>query len=176
MNIFQIGRVSFSSRLFSDRKRVGLLVPKQSWKSYHPLSVAWIQATLRGGVKRDALLAERQENPNFETSNLRPRLRCQAPKRILGLSRKVLPCRGAFVSAHLDRKGFGKQAFRNVVDRCGELDIEQLIIVSDPDAEGFYLNESALPIGEVASIPQNRLRPQADLSNSQALTIALQEN
>lgn len=57
-------------------------------------------------------------------------------------------------------KGFGGEAFREIVRECKDIGIRDFIIVSDPDAEGFYLHQGAVRIGEVESIPQNRFLPK----------------
>lgn len=57
-------------------------------------------------------------------------------------------------------RGFGKLAFRRAIVLAEKMGIETLTIISDPDAEGFYLRMGAERIGEISSIPQNRMLPQ----------------
>lgn len=57
-------------------------------------------------------------------------------------------------------KGIGKLAFERIQKTCILHGIEELIIVSDPNAEDFYIKMGANRIGEVPSIPQNRMLPK----------------
>lgn len=57
-------------------------------------------------------------------------------------------------------KGIGALAFKEILRECRQLGIREFVIVSDPDAEGFYLRQGAVRIGEVESIPQNRMLPK----------------
>ena len=57
-------------------------------------------------------------------------------------------------------KGFGNAAFNNILRECHFLGISEFYIVSDPDAEGFYLKRGAVRVGEVFSEPQNRMLPR----------------
>lgn len=57
-------------------------------------------------------------------------------------------------------KGFGKTAFEEVRRVFQEREITSFFIVSDPNAEKFYLSQGAQRIGEVESIPQNRFLPK----------------
>ena len=57
-------------------------------------------------------------------------------------------------------KGIGKLVFERIVEECIALSIEEFLIISDPDAEGFYLRQGAERIGEVESIPQKRMLPK----------------
>lgn len=56
--------------------------------------------------------------------------------------------------------GIGKIAFSWVVEEFKERDIKYFDIVSDPNAETFYLGMGAIRIGEVESIPQDRFLPK----------------
>lgn len=60
-------------------------------------------------------------------------------------------------------KGYGKQAIDEIQKISRQLSIRQLTIISDPDAEGFYLHHGAIRIGEQESIPQNRMLPKLRL-------------
>lgn len=57
-------------------------------------------------------------------------------------------------------KGIGGLAFRKIEEDCRTLGIREFNIVSDPNAEGFYLRQGAKRVGEVESIPQNRMLPK----------------
>lgn len=57
-------------------------------------------------------------------------------------------------------KGFGNLVFDKILSECKILDITEFYIISDPDAEGFYLNKGALKVGEVYSEPQKRMLPK----------------
>ncbi|MDB4142395.1 GNAT family N-acetyltransferase [Akkermansiaceae bacterium] len=57
-------------------------------------------------------------------------------------------------------KGVGRLAFERIIEECIDLNIEDFFVVSDPDAEGFYLRQGAERIGEVESIPQKRMLPR----------------
>ena len=54
-------------------------------------------------------------------------------------------------------KGFGNLVFEKILSECKKLDIAEFYIVSDPDAEGFYLKKGALKVEEVYSEPQKRM-------------------
>lgn len=56
-------------------------------------------------------------------------------------------------------KGFGNLVFEKILSECKILDITEFYIISDPDAEGFYLKKGALKVGEVYSEPQKRMLP-----------------
>ena len=57
-------------------------------------------------------------------------------------------------------RGIGRAAFTQVKVTCIEMGIREFILISDPDAEGFYLHQGCKRIGEVESIPQKRMLPQ----------------
>jgi N-acetylglutamate synthase-like GNAT family acetyltransferase len=57
-------------------------------------------------------------------------------------------------------KGFGNLVFEKILSECKILDITEFYIISDPDAEGFYLKKGALKVGEVYSEPQKRMLPK----------------
>ncbi|MCC5807818.1 MAG: GNAT family N-acetyltransferase [Opitutales bacterium] len=57
-------------------------------------------------------------------------------------------------------QGVGAAAFREIERECEALNIHEFVIISDPNAEGFYLRQGAVRIGEVKSVPQNRLLPK----------------
>jgi len=57
-------------------------------------------------------------------------------------------------------KGFGTTAFNQIMIECKKLDIANFYITSDPDAEGFYLEQGAIKVGEVYSEPQKRMLPK----------------
>ena len=54
-------------------------------------------------------------------------------------------------------KGFGNLVFEQILSECNRLEISNFHIISDPDAEGFYLKKGALKVGEVYSEPQKRM-------------------
>ncbi|WP_039917850.1 GNAT family N-acetyltransferase [Cellvibrio mixtus] len=57
-------------------------------------------------------------------------------------------------------KGYGNLVFDQILSECNALGISHFYIISDPDAEGFYLKKGALKIGEVYSEPQKRMLPK----------------
>ncbi|MEX0321170.1 MAG: GNAT family N-acetyltransferase [Puniceicoccaceae bacterium] len=57
-------------------------------------------------------------------------------------------------------KGLGKIAFSEVIKEFQFRNIQEFYIVSDPNAEPFYLSQGAIRVGEVESIPQNRFLPK----------------
>ena len=57
-------------------------------------------------------------------------------------------------------KGVGTRAFEEIKKEGALLGMKSLFIVSDPNAEDFYLKQEAKRIGEVESIPQNRFLPK----------------
>jgi GNAT superfamily N-acetyltransferase len=65
-----------------------------------------------------------------------------------------------WLSPHIIGQGIGKLAFLEIITECQKLGIEFFMIISDPDAEGFYLHQGAVKVGEVESIPQKRMLPK----------------
>ncbi len=57
-------------------------------------------------------------------------------------------------------KGYGNLVFEQILSECRALEISSFYIISDPDAEGFYLKKGALKVGEVYSEPQKRMLPK----------------
>jgi N-acetylglutamate synthase-like GNAT family acetyltransferase len=57
-------------------------------------------------------------------------------------------------------KGYGSLVFEQILAECKTLEITEFFIISDPDAEGFYLKRGALKIGGVYSEPQKRMLPK----------------
>ncbi|PUA28723.1 MAG: GNAT family N-acetyltransferase [Cellvibrio sp. 79] len=57
-------------------------------------------------------------------------------------------------------KGYGNPVFEQILSECNALEISNFYIISDPDAEGFYLKKGALKVGEVYSEPQKRMLPK----------------
>src|SRR5690554_578772 len=57
-------------------------------------------------------------------------------------------------------KGYGNLAFEQILSECDALEISNLSIISDPDAEGFYIKKGALKVGEVYSAAQKRMLPK----------------
>lgn len=57
-------------------------------------------------------------------------------------------------------KGYGNLVFAQILLECKILEISNFYIISDPDAEGFYLKKGALKVGEVYSEPQKRMLPK----------------
>ncbi len=60
-------------------------------------------------------------------------------------------------------KGIGRLALEHAVRLARESGIRTLVIISDVDAEGFYLKLGARKIGEVFSPHQNRMLPKLSL-------------
>ncbi|MEM7673200.1 MAG: GNAT family N-acetyltransferase [Verrucomicrobiota bacterium] len=56
--------------------------------------------------------------------------------------------------------GLGKQAFLRIKQDFIELGAVAFTIISDPNAEAFYLRLGCIRVGEVPSEPQNRLLPK----------------
>ncbi len=56
--------------------------------------------------------------------------------------------------------GYGQLVFQQIIKECNLLGIRQFIIISDADAEGFYLKQGAIRVGEVYSKPQNKMLPK----------------
>lgn len=59
-------------------------------------------------------------------------------------------------------KGYGTLVFEQIKVECNRLDIASFHIISDPDAEGFYLKQGALKIGEVYSEAQKKFLPKLE--------------
>ncbi|UUA74705.1 GNAT family N-acetyltransferase [Cellvibrio sp. QJXJ] len=57
-------------------------------------------------------------------------------------------------------KGYGNLVFEQILSECKTLNITEFHIISDPDAEGFYLKKGAFKVGEVYSEPQKRMLPK----------------
>jgi GNAT superfamily N-acetyltransferase len=57
-------------------------------------------------------------------------------------------------------KGVGRLAFAHAISVARGIGMRTLLIVSDADAEGFYLKMGAQKIGEVFSPHQNRMLPK----------------
>lgn len=57
-------------------------------------------------------------------------------------------------------RGIGKQAFEEIKKECRLLGIEEFVVISDPNAEGFYLRQGCERIGQVESKPQKRMLPK----------------
>lgn len=57
-------------------------------------------------------------------------------------------------------KGYGNLVFAQILAECKTLNITAFYIISDPDAEGFYLKKGALKEGEVYSEAQKRMLPK----------------
>ena len=60
-------------------------------------------------------------------------------------------------------KGYGNLVFEQIIAECNRLDVSNFYIISDPDAEGFYLKKGALKVGEVYSELQKRMLPRLEL-------------
>ena len=58
-------------------------------------------------------------------------------------------------------RGIGKLAFQRAVAIAEKTGVKAFTIISDPAAEGFYFHMGAQRIGEVPSIPQNRMLPKS---------------
>ena len=57
-------------------------------------------------------------------------------------------------------KGYGNLVFEQILSECNTLAISNFYIISDADAEGFYLKKGALKVGEVYSEAQKRMLPK----------------
>jgi hypothetical protein len=56
--------------------------------------------------------------------------------------------------------GMGSRVFEQILTDCKSLAIKEFVIVSDPDAQGFYLKKGAVVVGEVFSEAQRRMLPK----------------
>ena len=61
-------------------------------------------------------------------------------------------------------KGYGNMVFEQIILECRTLEITEFYIISDPDAEGFYLKKGALKVGAVYSEPQKKMLPKLKYS------------
>ncbi len=61
-------------------------------------------------------------------------------------------------------KGNGNLVFEQIISECKALNILEFHIISDSDAEGFYLKKGALKVGEVYSESQKRMLPKLKYS------------
>ena len=64
-----------------------------------------------------------------------------------------------FVDPSALRRGIGTKMWQHLLDKCRRQGVAKVAIVSDPNAEQFYLSLGAQPVGTVASesIPGRRL-------------------
>ena len=64
-------------------------------------------------------------------------------------------------------KGIGRQLLVHAIERAASIGAQRIEIVSDPNAEGFYRNAGAKPIGEVISSieGQQRRLPRLAIEN-----------
>lgn len=77
---------------------------------------------------------------------------------ILGFASLLLPGRGVpgeaeldfmFVSDASQRRGVGRRLIADLVERCRELGVNRVHIVSHPPAAAFYESVGAVPVGEI---------------------------
>jgi len=59
-------------------------------------------------------------------------------------------------------QGVGQAAFTRFMTVCREKAITTFFIISDPNAEGFYLKQGAVRVGEIESLPPKRLLPKLE--------------
>lgn len=57
-------------------------------------------------------------------------------------------------------RGLGARAFEEIKRVAASLGLDTFAIISDPNAEGFYLHQGAQRVGETQSIPQGRMLPR----------------
>ncbi|MFN8661253.1 MAG: GNAT family N-acetyltransferase [Thermomicrobiales bacterium] len=82
---------------------------------------------------------------------------CEGPQGVLGFSRVVLmdertaELDALFVDPESIGTGAGKMLWERSVTAARELGAQDLLLQSDPHAEGFYLSRGARRIGEAAS-------------------------
>jgi N-acetylglutamate synthase-like GNAT family acetyltransferase len=57
-------------------------------------------------------------------------------------------------------KGYGNLVFKQIITEAIALDIPDFYIISDPNAEGFYIKQGAVRVGETYSAPQKRMLPK----------------
>ena len=67
-------------------------------------------------------------------------------------------------------RGLGRLSFQRIEKLCMDAGIIEFTIVADPNAEGFYLAQGAVKIGEVESVPQGRMLPKLRYRISQNQT------
>lgn len=61
-------------------------------------------------------------------------------------------------------KGYGNLVFEQIISECNTLELSTFYIISDPDAEGFYLKKGAIKVGEEYSEAQKRMLPKLKFS------------
>lgn len=59
--------------------------------------------------------------------------------------------------------GYGSRAIATIKDLCIQNEITNLLLLSDPHAETFYLRHGATRVGEVYSAAQDKMLPQLSL-------------
>lgn len=68
-------------------------------------------------------------------------------------------------------KGIGRQLFDHALDRAAAMGAQRIEIVSDPNAEGFYLKAGAAKIGEVITTIEGQERRLPRLAYQLAIDI-----
>ncbi|GLQ75726.1 GNAT family N-acetyltransferase [Vibrio penaeicida] len=72
---------------------------------------------------------------------------------------KVFELEDCFVSPRFLGLGFGDQMMTDMFARISEKSAEKLVIVSDPNAVGFYQKYGAKQVGVYPSLPEGRQLP-----------------
>ena len=75
------------------------------------------------------------------------------------ISEKKYELEDCWVAPQYIGKGYGRILFEQLKETMESLDCNKLVIVSDPNAEGFYLRMGAIRIGEKPSKPKGRVLP-----------------
>jgi len=81
----------------------------------------------------------------------------------LSVDAEVAEIEGLWVTPGAMGRGIGRRLLREVVRRARAVNAGVLKIVSDPQAEGFYLRMGAVRRGEVPSTPPGRTLPVLEL-------------
>jgi len=87
------------------------------------------------------------------------------------ISEKKYELEDCWVAPQYIGKGYGKVLFKHLESTLESLDCRKLVIVSDPNAEGFYLRMGAIRIGEEASKIKGRVLPilEYEIKHNKAL-------
>ena len=75
------------------------------------------------------------------------------------ISEKKYELEDCWVAPQYIGKGYGRVLFRHLESTLKSSDCRKLVIVSDPNAEGFYLRMGAIRVGEKASKLKGRVLP-----------------
>lgn len=78
-------------------------------------------------------------------------------------TKAVYELNDCWVAPQFKGQGYGKDLFTHLLQTLSCKNAETLVIVSDPNAEGFYKRMGASKVGEHTSKPEGRMLPVLEL-------------